>query len=48
MTTHTNKYIMSKGAEAPTTRVTIITVIITNCALFSYKIGGGMLYAKMD
>jgi len=39
---------MSKGAAGPATRVTITTVITTNCALFSYKIGGRMLYAKMD
>jgi len=49
-TTHTNKCIMSKGgaAVAAAAGVTITTVITTNCAPLNYKIGGRMLYAKMD
>jgi hypothetical protein len=50
MTTHTNKCIISKGraAAAGVTTTTTTTVLTTNCALLNYRIGGGMLYAKMD
>jgi len=37
---------MSKGRAVA--GVTIRTAITTNCVLLSYKIGGKMLYAKMD